>query len=224
MLYSVYRAQVARILEDPSQTAWASSAYARHLTEAVRRVADKTGTASTRISVNMVSGTQEYSLVSTVRKVIGVRILGLGLTEPGAPLPQVDLSEIPVDATDTGDPTRFAMRSYTGTNLDQLSLYFWPVPDRTTSSAIIVDTRTDFIFTADDPTPSGAQDAQKIPFPPMFEMPIIYYACAFLLQERSSREDLEKSRMFEAWAGEKLSQALPVESLQYSVNYDRRFP
>jgi hypothetical protein len=224
LLYSVYRAQVARILEDPSETAWASSAYARHLTEAVRRVADKTGTASTRISMNLVLGQQEYSLASTVRKVIGVRILPVDGLEAGAPLPQVDMSQLPVDATTQAEPNRYAMRSYTGTNLDQLSLFLWPEPDRNGTDSIIIDTRTDFVFTADDPTPTTPQDAQKIPFPPMFEMPIIYFACAFLLQERSSREDLEKSRMFEAWANEKLSQVLPVESLQYHVDYDRRFP
>lgn len=217
--------EVYRILGDPQQAVWPNSVVARHASDAARRIANRLNLAAARTdALGLVAGQQEYTLPAYVRRVTEVRLLsesGLGVSPP---LTQVDANIIPFVDPGQKDPVAYSLLSGKGANENQISLFMWPSPLRTTPNAIIVDYETDFTFESDDPATTTQKDDQNIPFPNALHTPLLYYICSGLLLEMNDDMDVQRGIQFMQIADRMASDNQHFNSVQYYRDIRRPFP
>ena len=216
---------VYELLEDPLQTAWTNRAVARAVKKAVRRIANAVGRDDTQTLLSLVESQQEYVLPTGIRRVNKVRIIPEQGGEPrGAGLLQLaSPKDLPLTLDEESDPQYFVLRLTGGTNANQYSLIFYPVPARSATDAIVVDHAVDTIISSDSPA-TAPQLAVELPFPEQFDEAMLYYTAGFLLAERSDEGDMQESMKFEAMAKAEIRENGPVDSLSFRADLNRAMP
>jgi len=216
--------EVYRVLQDPTQTAWPNSAVALYTTEAVRRVAEMTATSANRTTLSLVQGQQAYELPADISRLVSVEITPSVGGEPQV-IEERDYSDIPVDATQEGEPRFYSLLSANqiSATADRLAIFIWPPPNRSQTDSIILNVRDDFRILSDNPA-TAPQLAVEIPFPHKFDIPIIYMTIGGLLRERDDENDVVKGERYMQWAEDKLMSYIPLQSITSYGDSNRRFP
>lgn len=228
MIFGDVLTQVYRLLEDPGQFAWPNSAVALHLQDAVREVANRVGRAEGRGTLGLVQGQQSYVLPVGIKRVKNVRILpeiqaGGTQAEAGMSLQEVPLEEMPIVVLQEADPRVFSTSAVAGATEEQLELFMWPAPARSTADAIVYNYDIEYAFASVDPADAGNL-AQLIPFPAQYDKIILYLTCAGLLSERTDQDEMRKGELFQFKAEEILRPLIPIRPTSYMRDVYRAFP
>ena len=221
--------KVYKLLQDPAQFAYTNSNVAEALNTAVRDIANKLGSADTRVELDLVQGTAEYLLPVGIRRINSVFILPpiqTGGTQGNTrvPLLQVNsLQNFPIVSVSESEPFLYVLSAVAGTDEDQMQIILFPTPQRTATDAIIINVGIEYIFTSENPA-SATDLAQIVPFPVQYNRIMQFKAAAAMLAENIDESDIARGIQLENQADEWLKPMLPIKSTQSYASFPRAFP
>lgn len=205
--------RVRNITEDMLGSRWGADEIAGALSDACRRVSAVVGRSKSRVTLNLISGTESYTVPTGTSRIRTVRVLGRSGTG-ATTLMQSPYEALPLDGA-VGDPRYFAIQLGFGATLDQFGIVLYPTPDRTQPDAVLLDVEDDFEF-------SAVED--NIPFPPPLHTILVRLAAAELLKNEDDAHDIEKALNLQRMAEIDLSSIGAVDTISLAATVQRRFP
>lgn len=212
MTLTELRTAVRSVLEDTQGFRYTDPIVDRYARDAYQYVARQLGRTQGRTALNLVSGQQEYDLPAGIRKIVSIKILPESGSEPYTPLQQVELDQMPITTESEGDPTRFSLNAAGGADGQNLSIFVWPVPDRSASSSIIVTYDVSFEVTA------------EVPFTEEYELIIVRLTASGCLSEQEDQTSLQKAQYLDELAKRDLADMVDLSALNANDSLCRAFP
>lgn len=214
MLVSEAHQEAYEMLGDVGGFVYTLPLFLRHLNKTLVKVGQLLDDSS-RTSINLVASQQDYDLPTGLRTITKVRLVPENSTSTTCELLPIRLEDVPVFTPNETDPTHYYLQPSGGANNNQFSMFVWPTPARSATNAIIVDYTPDYTL---------ALGSDTVPFPDMFNAPIVLYTAGSMLVDREDAKDVESGRIKMQKAMDELTSLRTFQPVQYMGQSDRRFP
>lgn len=224
MIFSDLLTNVRRIIEDDGLR-WDDTVIAEYLVEGVNEIFRKTGGVTDTIPVNIAVGTSEYEFSSADGRITALRWLPENGTMTTT-LNQVSVEELPVDFTDQGDPTMYALSQVDmgGTLGATQMVLFDRAPDRTATPGFFLDVSREWAFTSDSVATTPQNDT-VIPVLPKFDRHLTNFVAGSLLTELNDNQLAQRGFNMVEIAKKYISDRAYVDSIShYTYTPNRAFP